>query len=161
MSKIKSIEESNLDHRPLFPPKSTKDKQATLKGDIKEVIDAFTLKNLIESISTALMAISILNMLALPAIIIIQSFFWLKNGIWTPVPIAYLFIIKPFDSLFPNLLFEWFANPHPSWKGFHTIIIWIFNSPLSIACFLFGIVMFFVFAWFEELETIINIKKKK
>ena len=63
-----------------------------------------------------------------------QVFFWLKDGIWTEIPIGIVF-----NFLFENsFLQEWLTSPG-SWLGLQQMANWLLeNIPLSLALILPG-----------------------
>lgn len=70
------------------------------------------------------------------AVLVYQICFWLKQGYWKPLGSRLVL-----DKVLPATLFQWLRNPN-SWLGLNKIISLIFNSPLALFLFVFGLVVF-------------------
>ncbi len=59
-----------------------------------------------------------------------QAVLWLRDGVWSQLPLLALF-----DYFFEGSAFQaWIQNPG-SWYGLHTIVSWLLeNVPVSLAC---------------------------
>ena len=67
-----------------------------------------------------------------------QVFMWMKNGMWSELPIQVLF-----NFLFENtLLAQWLSNPE-SWFGLQKVVEWLLqNIPLSAALIIPSVLIF-------------------
>jgi hypothetical protein len=61
-----------------------------------------------------------------------QTFLWLKEGQWTPMPIS---------SIFGILGFDYYSVIDVSWAGVQKILIWLLDLPLSLGLIVFGCVV--------------------
>lgn len=70
------------------------------------------------------------------AVLVYQICFWLKQGYWKPLGSRLVL-----DKVLPTTFFQWLHNPN-FWLGLNKIISLVFNSPLALFLFVFGLVVF-------------------
>lgn len=81
--------------------------------------------------SGILYLVGILLLLTGLGIVCFQTFNYLYQGGWTPLPLENLLVYAP------DQLYFWIANP-TSWIGFHNFVKWILDMPLSFLCLIAG-----------------------
>ncbi len=69
------------------------------------------------------------------AVLVYQSWFWLKLGCWNPLASRLVL-----NKVLPADFLHWLNNPH-SWLGLKKIIYPFFNFPLALFLLLFGLVV--------------------
>ena len=75
--------------------------------------------------------VGILLLLTGLGIICFQTFIYLYQGGWTPLPLESLLVYAP------DQLYFWIVEP-TSWIGLHNFVKWILDVPLSFLCLIAG-----------------------
>ncbi len=82
--------------------------------------------------------IGVLCLLGALGILGFQAVLWLKDGVWTPLPLSTIFVFLSFDI------------PAVEWKGLQEIVNWVLGTPISASLIVFGIVIGWIGFWIEE-----------
>ncbi len=110
-----------------------------VKEETRFLFQKFTAFDFIcANLTLALLLVSGLVFVSGIGIVGYQSFMWLKDGLWTALPLMALF-----EFLFENTaLYQWMSHPG-SWLGLHELIEWnLMHVPLSLVLIVDGVVVF-------------------
>jgi len=112
-----------------------------VKNDSRQVVRRFTFMDyFFGGLSSLLMLVASLIILAGVGIVSYQSFMWLQDGVWKELPLfsAFNFLLEG------TALHGWVSEPH-SWLGLHNMVVWCLeNIPLALILIIDGMAVIFL-----------------